>query len=275
MNSDLEKLIAKFPTPADDGKLANPDSQGMAEAIEQLVKLGSVAAVGLIDMLVDDSRATDTQARHALHALAVHAGSSAGKDVRGELALALASTLASDRPIDIKAFVIRQLQVCGGSEATETLGKLLGNDELAECAAQALLAIGASASHFRRALAESKSNAVRLTIVQALGVLRDVDAAGALREVARVENGEVRLAAISSLVNLGQPTDVELLISATKASGFERAQAVKACLLLAEKLQAAGKKEPAAQIYEHLRSTPGESEAYIRQAAERGLAAIQ
>jgi hypothetical protein len=113
---------------------------------------------------------------------------------------------------------------------------------------------------------------VKLTIVHALGVLRDVESAAALREAARGDDSDVRLAAITSLANLGQAADVELLISATKASGYERTQAIKACLVLAEKLQASGGKKASTQIYEHLRSTSDDSEAYIREAAERGLA---
>ena len=56
--------------------------------------------------------------------------------------------------------------------------------------------------------------------------------------------------------------------------GWERIQAGKHCLVLAEKLTASGKKVEAAKIYTHLRDTRTDpSEKYIREAAERGLAA--
>jgi hypothetical protein len=104
-------------------------------------------------------------------------------------------------------------------------------------------------------------------------VLRDVEAAVALRDAARIDDHDVRMAALWALANIGQAADVNLLISASNASGFERTQVINACLLLAEKLLAAGQKQPAMQIYKHLRDTRDESETYIRQAAERGLAA--
>jgi hypothetical protein len=111
--------------------------------------------------------------------------------------------------------------------------------------------------------------------VQAVGVLRDAEAAGALREVARDDDADLRLTAMWGLANLGQAADVELLISASKGTGFEKIQAIKSCLLLAENLLAAGEKQAAAKIYKQLRDTSDESEAYVRQAAERGLAAAR
>jgi hypothetical protein len=47
---------------------------------------------------------------------------------------------------------------------------------------------------------------------------------------------------------------------------------VKASLVLAEKLIAGGKRDEARRIYSHLKETrKGPEEAYIREAAERGL----
>jgi HEAT repeat protein len=275
MNAEFKLLISKFPVPADDGKLVNPNGQEMAQAIEQLVKLGRAAVVELVDMLVDPIQATDTQVRHALHALATHVAGPGNDEPRRDIAQALGSTLDGDRPRETKGFVIRQLQVCGGNEATEALGRLLVDEGLCENAAQALLAIGGTASQFRQALPQANGKAARLTIVQALGVLRDAEAAIVLREAARDDDRELRLAAISALANIGQASDVDLLVSASQAKGFERVQATKSCLLLAEKLLAAGQKQPAAKLYQHLRDTSDDSEAYMRQAAERGLAAAR
>jgi HEAT repeat protein len=261
--------------PADDRKLANPQADGMREAVEQLVKLGREAIVGLVDRLADPSRGTDTQVRHALHALTIHVAGLADNGPRRAVAQTLASTLAADRPKEAKNFVIRQLQVCGSGDAAEVLGKMLLDEDLCESAAQALVAIGGTAGLVRQALAQAKGRTVRLSIVQALGALRDAEAAPALREAARDGDSDVRPAALWGLARIGEATDIGLFITATNATGFERIQATDSCLLLAERLLAAGNKEPAQRIYRHLLDTRVESEAYVRQAAERGLAAIQ
>jgi hypothetical protein len=54
--------------------------------------------------------------------------------------------------------------------------------------------------------------------------------------------------------------------------GWERIQATKNCMVLAEKLVAAGKKSDAAKIYKYLRDTRKDpSEKYVRDAAEKAM----
>jgi len=272
MNAELAHLVGKFPTPGGDRKLASPNKQDMDEAIVRLIKLGRGAIVGLVDLLVDPSQATDTQVRHALHALATYVAGQPGDDPRREIAQALASTLDGDRPKEAKGFVIRQLQVCGGREVIDALGKQLMDEELSADAAQAMLAIGARGDSFRQPLAHAKGKRHRLTLIQSLGVLVDPEVADVLRAAARDDDRDIRQASLWGLANIGQPDDVELLISAASAAGYERTQATQSCLLLAERLLAGGRQQPAAKIYRHLRDAAAAPE-YVREAAERGLAA--
>jgi HEAT repeat protein len=276
MNSEFEQLVGKFPQPADDGKLAELDRQEMMAATEQLAKHGGSAVVALVEMLVDAGEGGDTQVRHALHALATYAAGMSEGQPRGEIVRALLKSLEGDQSDEVKSFIVRQVQVCGGTDAVEELGKLLTDARLCESAAQALLAIGGTGAQFRQALPMAKKGkAARLTIVQALGVLHDAEAADALREAARDEDADMRQAALWGLANLGQLEDVGLLINAANAAGFERLQATKSCLILAERLLAAGQKDVAERVYRHLRETRDDSEGYVREAADRGLAAVR
>jgi HEAT repeat protein len=80
------------------------------------------------------------------------------------------------------------------------------------------------------------------------------------------------MAARWALANMGDAGSVDLLLTAADdASDYERVKATKACLLLAERLLAEGEKERATSIYARLRT--GSDEAYVREAAEKGLAA--
>jgi hypothetical protein len=63
---------------------------------------------------------------------------------------------------------------------------------------------------------------------------------------------------------------------AENGPSMERVKAASACLLLAERLAAAGNKEVATDVYRHLRSTrQADAERHVREAAERALAALE
>ncbi|MHC4207793.1 MAG: HEAT repeat domain-containing protein, partial [Planctomycetota bacterium] len=113
------------------------------------------------------------------------------------------------------------------------------------------------------------------TILQNLGVVRDTKSVGALKKAASNKDEAIRVAAVWALANIGDADSAnELLRSADKSEGWERTQATKACLLLAEKLGAAGKKSEAVRIYKHLRDTRTKpAERYVSEAAKIGLAA--
>ena len=99
----------------------------------------------------------------------------------------------------------------------------------------------------------------------------------ALKACLADENREIRLAAGWALARLGDAGSVDALIKAAGADqGWERIQATKHCLVLAEKLQAAGNKDLSAKIYAYLRdSRKDPSEKYVRDAAEKALAATK
>jgi hypothetical protein len=188
----------------------------------------------------------------------------------------LASQLGGDRPKAVQKYVIEQLQVAGGKEVVGALGKMLLDEQLCEPAAQALTAIGdGAAEQFRNALAKSSGKA-RLTIIQNLGVLADAGSASQLKTALGDEDREIRLAAGWALANMGDSGSVDLLLRAAQTEEtYECVKATKACLLLAERLLATGRKEPAVKIYERLRDTRnGSDEAYVRIAANAGLATV-
>ena len=115
-----------------------------------------------------------------------------------------------------------------------------------------------------------------MTIVQNLGVLKDALSAGELRKALKGSDREIRLAAGWALANIGDAGSAEQMCRAADTSkDWERIQHTKACLLLAERLAAAGKKNDAKKVYQHLRdSRKDSSESYVREAAANALDAI-
>src|SRR5262249_43901767 len=153
---------------------------------------GKDTVVALVGLLVEPGgKGDDSKARYALHALALRVCAARDEKQRQAFSEALASTLDGKRPKQVQAFVVRELQVVGRKEAVAPLGRLLNDEELAEPAAQALLAINeGAAGQFRAALPRSKGKP-RLVIVHALGTLRDVESAFELRKLAKDSDRDV------------------------------------------------------------------------------------
>lgn len=268
----VSALVARFPTPGRDGKLSEVDKQATDETLRELLRGGQETVIALVDLLTVPAKGGDSRARHALHALVTHVNGLHDETQRNAISLALAFTLGSERPKEVQRFVVRQLQLVGGKEVTGALGKLLLDEAMHESAAQALLAIKAGAAEQFRASLAASSGKQRLTIIQALGELRDVPAADALKKLVADPDREVGLSAIWALANSGDAGSADLLLKAADSAGFERIKATQACLLLAENLLKSGQKQEAVQIYTRLRDTRTEpAEAYVREAAIRGL----
>ena len=192
---------------------------------------------------------------------------------RRAFAEALASQLGGARPTPLQAYQCQELQGAGAKEAAPALGTLLADAELCEPAARAIAAIG-DAEPLVAAMPGATA-AIRLTLVQNLGFVRGSKAVEGRRKAVADPNADVRAAAAWALANIGDAGSADLVLKAADAhQGWERIQETKACLLLAERLLAAGKKPEATTIYTQLRDTRTDpSEKYVREAAERGLAA--
>ena len=273
-SSALAELINRLPDPDERGLLSNIDKETVDSVVSQINEGGRNSLRALIGMLVEPGRGDDVKPRYALHCLAVRMCKSDEEKSRRVFARTLASQLGGKRPKAVQKYLIRQLQVAGDKEVVPALGKMLEDEELYEPAAQALVAIGNGAAEQLRKALPKVDGKMKLMIIQNLGVVRDAESVDALKKALGDDDREIRLAAGWALANIGDAGSVDLLLKAADTEGtYERATATKACLLLAERLLEAGKKESALKIYTHLRDTRSEpDEAYISDAAEKGMA---
>jgi hypothetical protein len=272
---DLAALVGKMPEPDKHGKLDGLPWPEAEKVYDEILRGGRENIVKLVGMLKEIDDGEDYKARYVIHGMALYLCRPEKKALREAFTAALVSQLGGDRPKPVQGFVVRELQVVGGKECAEPLGKLLADEELFEYAAMALLAIREGAvEQFRKALPAAKGKR-RLTAVQALGVLRDAVSVEALKKAAGDEDRDTRLAALWGLANIGDAGSADLVLKAGDApAGWERIKATQACLLMAERLLAAGKKAEAAKIYRRLKETRSDpSEAYLREVAEKALAA--
>ncbi len=280
---DIAALVEKMPdldkttTPnrsTETGKLTGPSWGDAEKLIEPILAGGRQSLLRLIDMITVQELGNH-KVRYTIHAIALYVCRPNKDDQQAMFVQTLASQLRGNRPKAVQLFLVRELQCAGGPAAVAAIGKLLGDAQMCDEAAAALLAIGTGAAQQFRAALPDATGRCRLAIVQALGTLRDAESAAALKSMATDRDPEIRLAAVWGLANMGDASSVDLLIAAADAQGFERIKATQAILLLAEKLAAAGQKGPARRIYQHLAQTRTEkAEQYIRDAAREAMAAL-
>jgi hypothetical protein len=271
-------LVAMMPesdSPGKESTFTGPTWAVAEPILAEILEGGRDNLIELIGMVGDHS---DYKPTYALHAIAIAVGRPGRETERRLFTETLAGEIRNENlPTALRAFLIRELQVAGGPEVVATLATFLGDAELCETATQALLAVKAGAAeHLRTALPQATGKN-RVTLIQALGVLGCAESVAALAEAARDQDRGVRIAAAAALAASGAPEAVEALCAAANAeAGWERIQATKACLVLAEKLLAAGKKAEAVKVYAYLRdSRSGEDERYVREVARKALDAAE
>jgi len=213
-SEQLIALVNQMPQADSRRILGTVDKEAVEKALGEILRGGKDNVLGIVSLLVEPGKGDDSKARYALHALAVEVCKRKDIKQRQLFAEALASTLGGDRPKEVQAFVIRQVQVAGTKQVTLALGKLLVDDDFREYAAQALLAIREGAVEQFRAALPKGSGKQSLTIIQALGVLRDTNSVGALRNLVTDNDRDVRLAAGWALANVGDADSVDLLLKA-------------------------------------------------------------
>lgn len=273
-SEQLKALVAQMPDP-DNRKMftQNIDKEKIDQAIARIEEGGRENVLGLIDLLGAPGTAEDVKPHYALRCLGNRALVTRNEKARLEFCQALATALEANQSTYVKSFLCQELQWAGRKESTPALGKLLLNEGLVEPAALALVGIrDGAAEQFRAAWPQAKGKC-RLNILHGLATLGDKASADTFRGALPDQEEQIRLLAAWGLARLGDAEAVDPLIQAADAAaGWERIQATKNCLLLAENLHASGRKKEAAKIYQHLANTRTDpAEAYIRDAAARGL----
>jgi hypothetical protein len=149
MAAVLEKL------PADDYAAAQ---QVLGEVISGGPKAVRELIVAVGEKFGDPAGA---KPKYAVHGVVMYAGRPGAEAERKMVAAALAEELQADHSDELKAFVCRQLQLCGGDAEVPALAALLESDRLCEPAAQALQAIGGDAAAKALEAAQSKATGGR------------------------------------------------------------------------------------------------------------------
>jgi len=276
VSQQLKNLVDQMPNADGRGMYCTDiDKAKIETAAADIAKGGQANVQGLIEMLGEPGTEENVKPRYALHCVINHTLTAGDKKAQKDFCATMAANLDGDISAYNKAYLCQEIQWAGSRENAAALGKLLTDEKLCDPAAMALVAIeDGAADALKKALPAAKGRC-RLVIVHSLAALAGAGSANIFKEALKDEDREVRIAAGAGLAGLGDASALDLLIKAADVDhGWERTQAAKHCLVLAEKLAAAGKKSDAAKIYGYLKdSRQDESEKYIRQAAEKALSA--
>lgn len=276
VSEQLKTLVEQMPDPDGRGMYTeNIDKEKIEKAVEAIYKGGRANMQGLVEMLGEPGSDEDVKPHYALHSVLNHTLIVGDEKAQKEFCDVLAAELSGNHSDYIKSYLCQELQWAGDRAAVPALGKLLTDEELCDPAAMALVAINdGAADELRKAVPQAKGKS-RLAVMDALAALADDKSATAFKDALTDEDREVRIAGGVGLSKLGDPGSVDLLTKAADVEpGWERIQAAKNCLVLAENLSANGKKSDAQKVYKYLHdSRKDPTEKYIRDLAAKAMSA--
>jgi len=238
---EINKIIAGLPA---------LDQSSRDAAAADLINIGSVGIKEICSRLEPPGGSDDTLARFALNALTVYVSRIGAEKERKMYAKILAELLRENLDNEVKAFLIRQLQLSGRHESVKALGRCLKIKRLCEPATQALLSIHSEAAE--KALLgglDSVSGSCRVTLIKALGELRSRKAVKKILIFADSRDEKLRQVSVFALANIGDPRAENILNRVRLAtSSFERAQAPSLYLLFAQRQAESGNTAAAVRI---------------------------
>ena len=263
-----------------DEALANmpADSTQEGDALyATLIPSAPGCVVDLCGRLVPPGTGDDTAARFAIESLARYVMRDGAEGERKAYVQGIITALGAADDGDVKAFMIRKLELAGKNDAVPTLAGYLDDDRLCEPATQALLRIGTSraSSALHKALALSQGKR-RVTLIQAMGVMKNRAAVATLVSFAQGNDPAVCQAALDALANIGDPDSEYLLAEAINdGDPFRKSHAQANYLRYARSLADRGhKKQALSVIHQTLRASATATESNVRGSALEAMAAI-
>lgn len=279
---DVKALVAQMPEvdkPGTASKFTGPAWEDAEKISDAILAGGQPRLLELLALVKapDDPEFDNYKPEYVLHGIVLLVGRTGREKDRRLVAETLAAQIGSGKfPKATRGLFIRELHWVAAGESVDALAKQIGDAELGLYAIAALVAIGQPGiAALRKGLGQTIGRN-QLAVIQALGRLGDALAAADLRKLLAGQDKDARIAAAWALANMGDVASLAALLKVADAGDdWEKPQNTKACLVLAEKLIAAGKRTDAKKIYQHLKDTrTGEKEKYLRELADKALAEL-
>jgi len=210
---------------------------------DQLLMLGEPGVAEVTRQLVGTGGGKDVNARWALNAVVIRA-SQFGREAQRALAeKALVGALGTARDVEVRTFLMSQLQRVGREPAAQAAAALVADPALVEPATQLLLAVKGPVAH--KALAAALVTArgpARVTVVKALGELGASDINDQILPLAKDGDAAMRKTALLALARFGKPASSKTMVEAAERAGYgyDPANATAALIEYTRNLAAGG-----------------------------------
>ena len=217
----LDKMLARLPV--------NTATEKQA-ITGDLAELGAAGVREMCARFKDEP--LDGKVCSALHGLVHAAGKTGNEELRKTVTGVFCEVLQSKATIAAKSHVLMELRTLARAESVGAVAALLPVTELCEPAAQTLVSIGTEeAATALRAALPAQKGAGRVTVICALGRLRDSKAVPLLLKEIASDDPATRHGAVFALSEAGDPAAIPALRKAATTDGERERRHTVHCLL--------------------------------------------
>ena len=213
LETKVADVLAQFPA---------QNGDHTSKLMAQMLETGASGIAKFCNMIVPPGTGNDAQARMALESLAQIAGAPNRENDRKLVEGALLAALEKASNKEVKAFFIRRLQYCGGTESVAKLEKYLNSADLYAPALAALTSIGSAESGaIILKNIPNKTGLQQLAMVKTLGQLKYQPAENSLIEMSKTVRGELLQHTYTALANIGGKASLSVFKAAAKAAKYQ------------------------------------------------------
>lgn len=259
LETKVADILAQLPTK----NLEHSD-----KLMQEIVDLNQEGVLQFCDYLVPLGTGDDTQARFAIHSLAVFTGKDLSSAANKMVEEALLTALEKQEDAEIEAFLIRRLQFCGTNKSVSNLSNYLANKDVYKPAIATLTSIGtpeASAAIFKGA--QDASPEMQSEFIQALGTLKYAEAEEFLEKATSSTSALTQQKAYWALAEIASPNSYKTLSEASKKNNYsaENTNAVNAFVHYADRLSEHGNTTLSNKVAnEILKNTTAQNQLHFR-----------
>jgi HEAT repeat protein len=213
LETKVADVLAQFPAQSADHT---------TKLMLQIIETGASGIAKFCDMIVPPGTGDDSQARMALESLAQFAGAQNHETDRKLVENSILSALEKASDKEVKAFFIRRLQYCGGSESVLRLEKYLNSADLYGSALAVLTSIGKSeCGAVILKNIQDKKDLQLIAMVKTLGQLKYQPAEPVLIDLVKTSRVAVLAHVYSALANIGGKSSFSTFDAAAKTAKFQ------------------------------------------------------
>lgn len=270
VSTRIADLLAQMPA---------EDAAQLQRNAEEIAAMGVEGIVQMAGMLTPPGKDDDSRVEYALGGFSFSATEKGNDEWRqlAEKAYCLSLEKAADK--DVKAFLIRQLQIVGKEGSIAALQPYLDDERLCDPAARALVQIGTpDAGQALLAALEGSQGTCRLSLVEALGDIQYSEASEAIAVYAESDDEKLRKLALYSLAAIADPASGKTLSRAAANSdySYEVTDATASYLRYLARLAEEGEERTAGKLGRKLlKKTGDDAQVHTRTAALELLTGIE